>query len=137
MSLKLHLKPNEKIIIGGAVVKNGNRPIEFTVENNVPILRQKDIMNESGATSPARRAYFILQLMYIDVSTGDSRYSAAFKDLEQDITTAVPSTRRFFEDINGAIAAGKLYHALKTAQLLIDYEGQLLSSVNDLAAGKA
>lgn len=127
MSLKLHLKPNEKIIIGGAVIRNGHRAIEFNVENNVPILRQKDIMSESGATSPARQVYFVLQIMYIDINSVNSSCSEVYRDLERDITNAVPSTQHYFEEINGYIAAGKLYHALKTAQSLIDYEGQLLA----------
>lgn len=133
MSLKLHLKPLEKIIIGGAVIQCGNRPIEFTVENNVPILRQKDIMTEAGAISPARRAYFVLQLMYIDSSANDSQYRDIFRELEGEMTTAVPSSRRFFDEINGEIAAGRFYQALKAAQALMAYENELLAHVVDTA----
>ncbi|GFE59666.1 flagellar biosynthesis repressor FlbT [Geobacter sp. AOG2] len=131
MSLKLHLKPHEKIIIGGAVMQCGNRPIEFTVENNVPILRQKDIMTEAGATSPARRVYFVLQLMYIDSGANDSNYHEVFRELEREITAAVPSSQRFFDEISGEVAAGRFYQALKTAQALMAYENQLLAHVGD------
>jgi flagellar biosynthesis repressor protein FlbT len=131
MSLKLHLKPHEKIIVGGAVIQGGNRPIEFTVENNVPILRQKDIMTEAGATSPARRAYFVLQLMYIDSSATNSNYFDMFRELEGEMTAAVPSSRRFFDEINREIAAGRFYQALKAAQALMVYESELLAHVGD------
>lgn len=127
MSLKLHLKPHEKIIVGSAVIKCGNRSVDFTVENNVPILRQKDIMTESGATSPARRVYFLLQLMYIDGGSANSHQHLSYGELEQEIANAVPSTRRFFDEINGDIKAGRLYQALKAAQALMAYEEQLLS----------
>ncbi|QEM69754.1 flagellar protein FlbT [Geobacter sp. FeAm09] len=130
MSLKLHLKPHEKIIVGGAVIQCGNRPIEFTVENSVPILRQKDIMAEAGATSPARRVYFVLQLMYIDSGANDTNYHDAFRELERDMTAAVPSSRRFFDEINGEIAAGRFYQALKAAQGLMAYETQLLEQMD-------
>jgi len=130
VSLKLHLKPGEKIIIGGAVVRCGTRPVEFVVENNVPILRHKDIMTESAATSPARRVYFLLQLIYIDNGSGgsiDSNCIAAYRELEQEIVTFVPSTRKYFDQINIDISAGRLYQALKAAHGLMDYEQQLLN----------
>lgn len=133
MSLKLHLKPHEKIIIGGAVVRSGSRPVEFVVENRVPILRQKDIMTESGAHSPARRVYFLLQLIYID--SGSSSYVnpdclVAYRELEQEIVTFVPSAKKFFDEINSNISAGKLYQALKAAQGLVEYEQMLLTHVD-------
>ena len=138
MSLKLHLKPGEKIIIGGAVVRCGSRPVEFMVENNVPILRQKDIMTESAATSPARRVYFLLQLIYIDNVSGgsiDSNCLAAYTELEQEIVTFVPSTRKFFDQINVDISAGRLYQALKSAHLLVEYEQQLLAHAGGASPG--
>lgn len=127
MSLKLHLKPNEKVIISGAVIKCGRHAIDFTVENNVPILRQKDIMTEAGAISPSQRVYFVLQLMYVDSAADISPYHASYRELEQEIVTAAPSTRHFFEEINREITAGRMYHALKVAQALIAYEKELIA----------
>ena len=47
MALKITLKPNEKMIVGGAVITNGNiKNTNLIIENNVPILRQKDIISE-------------------------------------------------------------------------------------------
>jgi len=127
MSLKLHLKPNEKIIIGGAVIKCGRHDVDFTVENNVPILRQKDIMTEAGAISPSQRVYFMLQLMYVDSAAETTHYHDSYRELEQEIITAAPSTGRFFEEINREITAGKIYRALKVAQTLITYEKELIA----------
>lgn len=132
MSLKLHLKPNEKIIISGAVIKCGSHPVDFTVENKVPILRQKDIMTESGAATPSQRVYFVLQLMYVDNAADSTHYHITYRELEELITTAAPSTRRFFEEINRYIAAGEMYRALKTARLLITYEKELLTHTTDV-----
>ena len=42
MALKLTLKPNEKVFIGGAVVQNGENPAELSILNDVPLLRGKD-----------------------------------------------------------------------------------------------
>jgi flagellar biosynthesis repressor protein FlbT len=55
MALKIILKPHEPLIIGGAVITNGSTGTHLVVENNVPILRQKDIMSLQDADSPCRR----------------------------------------------------------------------------------
>ncbi|MCP4374071.1 MAG: flagellar protein FlbT, partial [Deltaproteobacteria bacterium] len=42
MALKITLKPNERMIIDGAVITNGSTVTDFIIENKVPILRQSD-----------------------------------------------------------------------------------------------
>jgi len=134
MSLKLHLQPNEKVIIGCAVIKCGRHAVDFTVENKVPILRQKDIMTEAGAILPSQRVYFVLQLMYVDSAADTTHYYASYRDLEQGIVSAAPSTRRFFDEINREILAGEMYQALKVARTLITYEKELIAHTGVQAA---
>jgi flagellar protein FlbT len=128
MSLKLRLKPDEKIIIGGAVIRNGSKASEFVVENTVPILRQKDIMAERDAVSPARRVYFAIQLMYIDRDK-QVDYHTRYWELVKDITAAAPSTKTILDKISEQIVSGDFYQALKLTRKLIDYEEELLSHV--------
>ncbi len=66
MALKITLKPQERVIIGGAAVTNGSARSILIIENDVPILREKDIMSEINANTPCKHLYFIIQLMYID-----------------------------------------------------------------------
>ena len=54
MPLKLTLKPEEKVVINGAVLANGPSKTTLSIENSAIILRQKDIMQESDATTPAQ-----------------------------------------------------------------------------------
>jgi flagellar protein FlbT len=128
MSLKLRLKPDEKIIIGGAVLQNGPKPSEFIVENTVPILRQKDIMAERDAVSPARRVYFVIQLMYID-RDNQVDYHTRYWDLVKDILKAAPSTKPYIDRISEQIVSRDFYQALKLTRKLITYEEELLSHV--------
>jgi len=47
MALRITLKPQEKMILGGAVITNGNSfRCNLIIENKVPILREKDILSE-------------------------------------------------------------------------------------------
>ncbi len=128
MSLKLRLKPDEKIIIGGAVLQNGPKASEFIVENTVPILRQKDILAERDAVSPARRVYFVIQLLYID-RENQVDYHTRYWDLVKDILAAAPSTKPYVDRISEQIVSGDFYQALKFTRKLITYEEELLSHV--------
>ena len=58
MPLKITLKPRERLILGGAVLRNGDGATHLLVENEVPILRERDILTEKNAASPCRRVYF-------------------------------------------------------------------------------
>lgn len=128
MALKITLKPNERMIIGGAVIKNGNKNTDLIVENKVSILREKDILNEAGANSPCRRIYFTIQLMYIDAGN-IQEYQTVYDELVKDVVTAAPSTEGLVNQLNESIAAGKYYPALKLARRLIEYEEELIRLV--------
>ena len=129
MALKITLKAQEKMILGGAVISNGNNAVcQLIVENKVPILREKDIMRETDADSPCRSLYFSIQLMYIDTENSDI-YQKNYWDLVNDIVKAAPSTVGLIDQINEEIVSGRFYRALKLAQKLIDYEQEVVSRV--------
>jgi len=129
MALKITLKPNEKIIVSGAVVTNGNtRNTDLIIENNVPVLRQKDILSEKDATSPCSRIYFIIQLMYIDEENLTEHQSTYWR-LVRELLDAVPRVAGHIDQINENILEGNFYRALKLAGRLIDYEQEVLKHV--------
>ena len=129
MALKITLKPNEKIIVSGAVVTNGNtRNTDLIIENNAPVLRQKDILSEKDATSPCRRVYFMIQLMYIDgENIADHQFT--YWKLVRELLNAIPRLTVHIDQINENILEGNFYRALKLAGKLIDYEQEVLKHV--------
>lgn len=129
MSLKLKLKPHESLIVGGAVIKNGAKGTELFVENNVPILRQKDIMAEKDVTSHCRKIYFVIQLMYID-PPNLLKYHNTYWDLVKELLNAAPSTRKLVEQISDGVLSAQYYQALKIVKKLIAYEEELLENAN-------
>jgi flagellar protein FlbT len=129
MALKLTLKPNEKTIIGGAVLSNGNlKNCNLTVENNVPVLRQKDILSEEDADTPCNRIYFVIQLMYIDGENLTAHHQTYWK-LVRELLDASPSRTVYVDQINEHILTGRYYQALKLASGLINYEQEVLKHV--------
>ena len=127
MSLKIALKAHEKVIIGNAVLCNGSRNTELFVENTVPILRQKDILRECDANSPARRIYFAIQLIYIDSEQRNVHMDSLLK-LTNEIVDAAPSTADLVRTLAEQVAAGRYYQALKTSRELIEYEEELTAN---------
>ena len=128
MPLKIKLKPNERMIVGGAVITNGNTRCDLLIENKVSILRQKDIMREEDADSPCRKIYFTIQLMYIDEENLIEHHNT-FWELVQDIVKAAPSMLALIDQISEHILNNKYYQALKLARKLIDYEQEIIAHV--------
>ena len=132
MSLKVELKPGERLIVGDCLITNGEQRARLFIDGRTPILREKDIMSAASADSPARRIYFAVQLMYLDDDI--ERIREDYFNLVSDIVRAAPSTLPFVDEINYEILTGSLYKALKAAKLLIQYEQDLLSNA---AAGSS
>ena len=129
MTLKITLKPQEKMILGGAVIANGNNAgCQLIIENKIPILREKDILSENDADTPCRQLYFIIQLMYID-EENLAIHQKNYWRLVKEIVKAAPSTVSLIDQINEEIVSGRCYQALKLAQNLIEYEQEAISRV--------
>lgn len=128
MPLKLTLKPHERIIIGSAAIKNGASSCHLLVENNVPILRQADILSEANAVTPCSRIYFALQLLYINPEKNEELQSI-FRELANEVVEAAPSTKDLISQIRQFTIENKYYQALKLAKKLIQYEEELLNNV--------
>lgn len=117
------------MIVGNAVMVNANgKKCDLLIENNVPILRQKDVMNEAEATSPCRRIYFVIQLMYID-EENIAGHQKRYWQLVHELIKAAPSMTPLIDQINEEIVANRFYQALKLAQMLIDFEQEVVNRV--------
>lgn len=128
MALSLTLKPQEKIFIGGAVVQNGSSKAELTILNDVPILRQKEILHEWDADTPCRRIYLAVQQMYMD-APNSATYYKLLSELMKDVAEAAPSTVGLLQKIGAQVSSGQHYAALKLVKQLINHETELLKNV--------
>jgi flagellar biosynthesis repressor protein FlbT len=133
MTLKVELKPHERIIIGNCVVTNTDQRTRLLIDgDNIPILREKDILTPEIADTPAKLIYLAVQLMYI---SPDARANhGTYFNLIRDLVTAVPSVWPIIEGINNQILSGDLYQALKECKKLVAYERKLLDQIEALHA---
>lgn len=136
MALKVELKPHERIIIGSCVITNTDQRSRLLIDgDNVPILREKDILTPETADTPAKLIYLAVQLMYISPDPHNNH--GTYFNLLRDMVTTVPSAWPIIEGINNHILNGELYLALKEAKKLIAYEKTLLDQLKAMNSGAA
>jgi flagellar protein FlbT len=136
MALKVELKPHERVIIGSCVITNTDQRARLLIDgDNIPILREKDILTPETADTPAKLVYLAVQLMYI--SPDPQGQHGTYFNLVREIVTAVPSAWPIIEEINNFILNGDFYRALKEARKLIAYEQKLKDHHEQVQARRA
>ena len=123
MPLKLSLKPGEKFVLNGAVVQNGDRRGVLILQNKASVLREKDIMQQSDATTPAKRIYFPVMMMYLDEASAPKVYDEfALRLTEFMGASRNPDVLAECVAASRHVMAREYYKALMAARKLVDYE---------------
>ena len=127
--LKLSLKPGEKFVLNGAVVQNGDRRGVLILQNKASVLREKDIMQQEEVTTPARRIYFPVIMMYLD-ETGAARYYDEFVHRLTEFMGVIrnPAVLSECVAISKHCMEKEYYKALMLCRKLIEYEDQRLGT---------
>ncbi|MFO0292340.1 MAG: flagellar biosynthesis repressor FlbT [Rhodospirillales bacterium] len=134
MPLKIELKPGEKFIVNGAVMVAGKSGASLALRNQAVLLRGRDVMQESEATTPARRLYFTLMLMYIDPDNRAAHAQSFARFLGEYLeATTLASTRAKLERIGGLAVADEYYAGLKLCRELIALEDSILTLTQSAA----
>ncbi|KTF70571.1 flagellar biosynthesis repressor FlbT [Sphingomonas sp. HT-1] len=131
--LRITLRDGEKAIVNGAVLRAVGRT-QIAVENQVSILRGREVMRPEEATTAARQLYFAAMLAYIDPAGRDAHHDAVVQLLSLLIATIDTAEGRdlcirFAHDI----AQGDYYKSLSVARDLIAIEDALGSSAPQAA----
>lgn len=136
MPLKITLKPNEKVIIGSAVISNGQSKTELVIHNRVPVVRQKDLLNEEDADTPAKQIYYIILNMYLNPSSEVSFHDFYQPLLRHIIEMSVDERGvNLSVDMSKRIIEGDYYKALKICKKLIEYEAELTNDGERVTEG--
>ena len=128
MPLKLSLKPGERFVLNGAVVENGDRRATLVLQNKASVLREKDIMQEHEADSPAKRIYFPVMMMYLSSKADDQVYEA-FVVRMTEFMNAISNPEVLSEcvSISREVMGGEYYKALLRCRKLIAYEAERMA----------
>lgn len=127
--LVLRLRPHEKVLVNGVMLENGDRRARLRVRtNDANILRFRDALHPDDVNTPAKRAYYLAQL----VVAGD----AGSEEAQAELLPALASLREAFGDkicglaLDAAIAAaseGKFYNVMRQLARVLPLEAALLN----------
>jgi flagellar protein FlbT len=126
MPLKLSLKPGEKFVLNGAVVQNGDRRGVLILQNKASVLREKDIMQLEDVTTPAKRIYFPVMMMYLDETAAPKVYDEFVTRLTE-FMSATRNVEIMAECVQTSkhVMSREYYKALMSARKIVDYEESL------------
>ncbi|MDE2135193.1 MAG: flagellar biosynthesis repressor FlbT [Alphaproteobacteria bacterium] len=128
MPLKLSLKPGEKFVLNGAVLTNGDKRTSLVIQNKASVLREKDIMQPDAATTPARRVYLPIMMMYLDAD-GSEQYYNDFALRMTEFMGAIRNRTALAAcmEISRDVMSGSYYKALMLCRKLFEFERERLS----------
>lgn len=134
-TLRISLKPNEKIYINGAVVKV-DRKVAIEFLNDVQFLLESHVLQPEEATTPLRQLYFIVQVILMTPGSAEEARSmfrrslplllASFRD--EHILSSL-------KNIDRLVSEGQVYEALKSIRGLYALESEILDDSAARARG--
>lgn len=130
--LVLKLAPNERVLINGVVVENGDRKSSLKIMTpEASILRLRDALHPEEARTPVTRAYYIAQLCV----AGSADLQAARVELEPMLAALAHAFEPLNEgaavrDAQEQLARGRFYSVMRALKPLIDVEARLLELSN-------
>ncbi|WP_430437181.1 flagellar biosynthesis repressor FlbT [Oceanibaculum nanhaiense] len=130
------LRPGQKLVINGAVVRMGSDGSSLELDLKTPVLTEDELLSEADATTPATRIYFLLLVMYLDPSSYDATY-LPFMDrmIELLQATTIREVRENLRIIMQCVEAGRQYEALQACRALVLFEKEVLAIAEAARAG--
>jgi flagellar biosynthesis regulator FlbT len=125
MPLKIHVKPEGRIFVGGTIIKNvGARPVDLLILSDTPVLRENYLKNfEKKDDSDTGNVYFLLQVLYL--------YKNKKKPLDKLVIKTIQNFGALYPDLQGVVdailkhlEAGESFKALQIAHKLLEQSGE-------------
>ena len=134
-TLKISLRPGEKIYINGAVVKV-DRKVSLELLNDVQFLLESHVLQLNEASTPLRQLYFILQVMLMNPTGATQAYEMFRKTLPLMLASfAEPEICGALKQVDRMVGEGHVFEALKAIRSLYPLEKRALGENDDLPAG--
>ncbi|WEX08327.1 flagellar biosynthesis repressor FlbT [Chelativorans sp. AA-79] len=126
-TLKISLKPNEKIYVNGAVIKV-DRKVSLEFLNDVQFLLQQHVLQPEEASTPLRQLYFVVQVMLMSPDNAE-KTRQLFKSTLGNLLSVFRNERILagLKHIDTLVGEGDVYEALKAIRALYPLEEEILS----------
>lgn len=126
-TLKLSLRPGERIFINGAVMRV-DRKVSLELLNDATFLLESHVMQAADANTPLRQLYFLVQMMLIDPE-GAVEATDAFRKTYPLLMAAFsnPGVRDGLMDVADHVERQRPYEALRCLRALLPIEEAILA----------
>ena len=136
-TLKISLKPNEKIYLNGAVI-TVDRKVTIELLNDVQFLLESHVLQIDDASTPLRQLYFILQVMLMNPTGANDAYEMFRRSLPLMIASfSDPEISGTLKQIDRMVGEGHVYEALKAIRGLYPLESKALGENDDAPTGQS
>lgn len=127
--LVLKLAPNERVLINGAVIENGDRRSKISIKTpNANILRLRDAIHPDKAQTPVGRICYICQLIITGDAEEDEGRQQLILGIEQlSQALADRDSHAILSGATAAVIERNYYSALKQLRGLLPRESRLLA----------
>ena len=128
--LVLKLGPNERVLINGAVIENGDRRSRISIVTpNANILRLRDAIHPEDANTPERRVCYVAQLVLsgdTEPCDAEPKLMRGIEQLSRALTD--DESRTLLNAATKAVTDGQYYQVLKNLRSLLPREARLLAT---------
>lgn len=128
--LVLKLGPNERVLVNGAVIENGERRGRISILTpNANILRLRDAIRPNEVNTPVRRVCYIAQLVLSGDAAEDEAKPQILRGIEQlSQVLRDDDSRGHLDGATLAVCRNDFYRALKSLRNLLPREARLLGA---------
>ena len=128
--LVLKLAPNERVLINGAVIENGDKRSKIAIKTpNVNVLRLRDAIHPDNVATPVSRACYVAQLILsgdADPVEGRQQLLFAIEQLSQVFEDR--DSRLLLADATQAAIDANPYQAMRKLRELLPREARLFAA---------
>ncbi len=128
--LVLKLAPNERILINGAVIENGDRRARISIKTaHANILRLRNAIHPDDANTPVRRICYEAQLVLSGDQTAEYGRSILLSGIEQLAQVFEDrDSRNLLAAATSSVIDGNYYHALRSLRDLLPREARMFAT---------
>lgn len=132
-TLKLSLKPGERIYLNGAVIRV-DRKVTLELLNDVQFLLEGHVLQAEDASTPLQQLYFVAQIMLINPQGAEEAREMFRHSLPLMLASFNNERiRSTLKDVDRMVSEGHVYEALRAIRSLYPLEKLALdASENEL-----
>lgn len=125
-SLRIFLRPGEKVFLNGAVLR-ADRKVSLEVLNDVSFMLESHVLQAEETTTPLRQLYFLIQAILINPAEAEQARSL-YREFYGALSEAVSNSqlKLGLAAIDASMSQERTFEALKLIRQLYPVEEEIL-----------